>query len=157
MIIAYHNATEEKAAGRFAAGPAAGLAACEVLREEKHNELMGKAINFFKETIDPSADDFEAKRQILCLARRGGKGKPEFVDSFTKGAGTTCGEWTRPMIRHKDGTVTKGFMKAAVAVGFCPVECPFCYLQMPYTDGMTINLNLEDLATELKKKWMGYD
>jgi len=55
-----------------------------------------------------------------------------------------------------DGTVIKGFMKAPVAVGFCPVECPYCYLNMPYTDGMDVALNLEDLAAELQRKWRGY-
>ena len=48
-------------------------------------------------------------------------------------------------------------MKASVAVGFCPVECPYCYLNMPYTDGMDIALNWEDLARELRTKWKGYE
>lgn len=60
------------------------------------------------------------------------------------------------MVRNKDGTVTKGFMKASMAVGFCPVECPYCYLNMPYTDGMDVALNWEDLAIELRKKWFRY-
>lgn len=76
-----------------------------------------------RQQFDLYADPFTAKRQSLYLTRRGGKGEPNFVSPFLGGAGTTCGEWTRPMVRNADGTVIKGFLKASVAVGFCPVAC----------------------------------
>ena len=117
---------------------------------------MGHAIDMFREQFDPTADPLTAKRQSLYFTRRGGKGKPSFISLFLDGAGTTCGEWTRPMVRNPDGTVIKGFMKASVAVEFCPAECPYCYLNMPYTDGMDVALNWEDLADELQKKWRRY-
>lgn len=157
VMFAVHDDEEEAAAARFQRGPAADLARFTLRRQKGHNETVGNAITLFREEFDAKADPFTAKRQSLYLTRRGGKGKPNFVSPFLGGQGTTCGEWTRPMVRHKDGTVTKGFMKASVAVGFCPVECPYCYLNMPYTDGMDIAMNWEDLAAELRKKWFRYE
>ena len=126
------------------------------MRQRGHNETVGNAITLYRKEVDPAADAFTAKRGSLFLTRRGGKGAANFVSPFTGGAGTTCGEWTPPMVRNPDGTVLKGFMKAAVAVGFCPVECPYCYLNMPYTDGMDVAVNWEDLAGELRTKWRGF-
>jgi hypothetical protein len=156
VMLAAHNDNEEAAAERFQAEVARDLARCIIVRQKGHNETVSNAIGLFRKQFDPTADPFTAKRQSLCLTRRGGKGKPNFVSPFLDGAGTTCGEWTRPMVRNPDGTVIKGFMKASVAVGFCPVECPYCYLNMPYTDGMDVALNWEDLADELQKKWRCY-
>ena len=155
-MLAVHTSEELDAARAFYDGPARGLARFKIVRQRKHTETMGNAINLFQKELDGTADAFTAKRQILCLTRRGGQGKPTFVSPFLGGEGTTCGEWTRPMVRRPDGTVVKGFMKASVAIGFCPVECPFCYLQMPYTDGMDVALNLEDLADELVNTWADF-
>jgi len=156
VMLAVHNNDEQAAADRFQSGTARGLAQFVVVQQKGHNETVGNAINLFRQQFDSTADPFTAKRQSLYLTRRGGKGKPNFISPFLGGAGTTCGEWTRPMIRKSDGTIVKGFMKASVAVGFCPVECPYCYLNMPYTDGMDVALNWEDLADELQKKWRRY-
>ncbi len=156
LMLAVHNWDEQRAARDFAAGPARGLARITVVPQKGHNQTVGNAIELFRKEFDPNADPFTAKRQSLYLTRRGGKGTAHFVSPFLGGQGTTCGEWTRPMVRKPDGSVIKGFMKAAVAVGFCPVECPYCYLNMPYTDGMDVALNWEDLRTELLRKWRGY-
>lgn len=157
LMLAVHNDLEATAADKFRRGPASELARFVVKRQKGHNETVGHAIELFRNEFHPDADPFTAKRQSLYLTRRGGKGTATFVSPFLGGQGTTCGEWTRPMVRNPDGTVVKGFMKASVAVGFCPVACPYCYLNMPYTDGMDIALNWEDLATELRKKWCGYE
>ena len=148
VMLAVHNDNEEVAANQFILQDNK-LAEYVVVRQKGHNETVGNAISLFRNSFDPNLDPFMAKRKTLFLTRRGGKGKPHFISPFTGGAGTTCGEWTRPVVRHPDGTVTKGFIKAAVAVGFCPVECPFCYLNLAYTDGMDIVLNWKDLAEEL--------
>jgi hypothetical protein len=156
VMLAVHNNDEKVAAERFQSGDACDLARYTMVRQKGHNETVGNAINLFRQHFDSTANPFTAKRQSLYLTRRGGKGKPNFVSPFLGGAGTTCGEWTRPMIRNSDGSIIKGFMKASVAVGFCPVECPYCYLNMPYTDGMDVALNWEELADELHKKWRRY-
>lgn len=156
VMLAVHNNDEKVAAEQFQSGVAWDLARYVVVQQKGHNETVGHAIDLFRQQFDSTADPFTAKRQSLYLTRRGGKGKPNFISPFLGGAGTTCGEWTRPMVRNSDGTVIKGFMKAAVAVGFCPVECPYCYLNMPYTDGMDVALNWEDLADELQNKWRQY-
>jgi DNA repair photolyase len=156
VMLTVHSDNETAAAERFQSGSARDLARYVMVRQKGHNETVGNAINLFRRQFDPSASPFTAKRQSLYLTRRGGKGEPNFVSPFLGGAGTTCGEWTRPMVRKPDGTVIKGFMKASVAVGFCPVECPYCYLNMPYTDGMDVALNWEDLADELRMKWRRY-
>ena len=155
-MMAVHNEGEESAAEEFKAGPASELARFLTIRQRGHNETVSHAIELFRQQFQPDADPFTVKRQSLFLTRRGGKGKPSFISPFLGGQGTTCGEWTRPMVRKPDGTIIKGFMKAAVAVGFCPVECPYCYLNMPYTDGMDVAMNWEDLADELRAKWRRY-
>jgi DNA repair photolyase len=157
VMLAVHNAEERGAAGSFQQGAAKGLARFVVKEQKGHNETVGHAIELFRSEFHEGADPFTAKRQSLYLTRRGGKGTATFVSPFLGGQGTTCGEWTRPMVRNRDGTVVKGFMKASVAVGFCPVECPYCYLNMPYTDGMDIAINWEDLARELRAKWTDYE
>ncbi len=157
VMLAVHDDDEADAAERFQAGPAAGLARFIVKRQGGHNQTVGNAVELFRNEFIVDADPFTAKRQSLYLTNRGGTGKAKFVSPFLGGQGTTCGEWTRPMVRNKDGTITKGFMKASVAVGFCPVECPYCYLNMPYTDGMDVALNWEDLAAELRQKWFQYE
>ena len=156
VMLAVHNDDEADAAERFQAGPISHLARFTVKRQDGHNQTVGNAVELFRNEFVADADPFTAKRQSLYLTNRGGTGKANFVSPFLGGQGTTCGEWTRPMVRNKDGTITKGFMKASVAVGFCPVECPYCYLNMPYTDGMDVALNWEDLATELRNKWFQY-
>jgi hypothetical protein len=127
VMLAVHSNDEKVAAEQFQSGVARDLARYVVVQQKGHNETVGHAIDLFRQQFDSTADPFTAKRQSLYLTRRGGKGKPNFISPFLGGAGTTCGEWTRPMVRNSDGTVIKGFMKAAVAVGFCPVECPYCY------------------------------
>jgi hypothetical protein len=124
--------------------------------QEDFGRHVGTALEVYKEEIDPSAQAFAAKRRMLILTRRGGQGKPQFVSPFTAGEGTTCGCWTKVVDYSKDGTPTKGFMKASVAVGFCPVECPFCYLQSYATEAIEIALNLGDLETELINDWRGF-
>lgn len=156
LMFATHNEREQLASLEFQRGPARDLAEFVFTQQKGHNETVGHAIELFRQRFQDNADPFTAKRQSLFLTRRGGKGKPNFVSPFLGGQGTTCGEWTRPMVRKADGTFIKGFMKAAVAVGFCPVECPYCYLNMPYTDGMDVAMNWEDLADELKAKWRRY-
>lgn len=156
VMLAVHSEDKRAAAERFQTGAARDLARYVIVRQKGHNETIGNAISVFRQQFDSTADPFTAKRQSLYLTRRGGKGKPNFVSPFLDGAGTTCGEWTRPVVRNPDGTVIKGFMKASVAVGFCPVECPYCYLNMPYTEAMDVALNWEDLADELQKKWRRY-
>ena len=124
VMLAVHDDDEADAAERFQAGPASHLARFIVKRQDGHNQTVGNAVELFRNEFTADADPFTAKRQSLYLTNRGGKGKANFVSPFLGGQGTTCGEWTRPMVRNKDGTVTKGFMKASVAVGFCPVEWP---------------------------------
>ncbi len=155
VMLALHNDQEEHAGHSFAVRNSE-LAEFKIVKQTGHNETVGNAIALFRTIFSPDADVFTAKRQCVFLTRRGGKGKPTFISPFLGGQGTTCGEWTRPMVRNKDGSVLKGFMKAAVAVGFCPVECPYCYLNMPYTDGMDVALNWEDLKNELLCSWQNY-
>ncbi len=156
VMIAVHNEQELKAADRLVSTYAKHVADFRIVQQKGHNETVGNAIGLFREYFDQSADPFTVKRQSLFLTRRGGKGKPKFISPFTGGQGTTCGEWTHVMSRKKNGTILKGFMKASVAVGFCPVGCPYCYLNMPYTDGMDVSLNWEDLKQELLDKWIEY-
>ena len=156
VVAGVHNDAETAAAEDRLRQLAPLIATWRIARQTGHTEMIGTGLQVYRELIDPEADRFTAKRHMLVLARRGGQGQPQFVSPFTGGAGTTCGEWTRPVYRKPSGEVIKGFLKAALAVGFCPVECPFCYLQMAYTDGMTINLNWEDLAEELKREWPGF-
>ncbi len=158
VMIAVHNGAEANAAKAFAGRLPNGPSQCHMVRQDGHNETVGNAIRLYRERFDPHAEPSTAKRFILCLKRRGGKGKPTFISQFTGGQGTTCGEWTPVLDRDADGRPIQGFMKANLSVGFCPVECPFCYLQMPYTDGMDVALNWEDLATELaSEKWRGFN
>jgi hypothetical protein len=156
VMLALHDEREESEARRFQSGPARELARFTSVWQKGHNETSGHVIELFRREFQPNADSFIAKRHSLLLTRRGGKGKPNFVSPFLGGQGTTCGEWTRPMVRTPDGTLIKGFTKADVTVGFCPAECTHCYLNMPYTDGMDVAMNLEDMASELKEKWRGY-
>ena len=155
LMLAVHDDEEAEAATRFAADYGNMADEICIVRQNGHNETVGNAIQLFRQHMGAN-DVFAIKRQCLFLTRRGGKGKPVFISPFLGGAGTTCGEWTRPMLRNKDGTVVKGFMKASVAIGLCTVECPYCYLGMPYTDGMDVALNWEDLRDELAAKWRGY-
>jgi len=156
VMVAAHSDIERAGAEAFRADYAGRGVAVEIVQQKGHSESVGNAVRLFRERFDAEADPFTVKRQSLFLTRRGGKGKPTFISPFLGGGGTTCGEWTRPMVRKPNGSVVKGFMKASVAVGFCPVECPYCYLNMPYTDGMDVALNWEDLREELGSKWSGF-
>ena len=117
LSLAVHTPEEEDAAKAFVQGFGRELGRYVIARQNGHNESVGHAIELFRREFDPEADAFTAKRQSLFLTRRGGKGKASFVSPFLGGQGTTCGEWTRPMVRKPDGTLIKGFMKASVAVG----------------------------------------
>jgi DNA repair photolyase len=82
------------------------------------------------------------KDEILFLVRR-----INFVDAFTAGAGTTCGEWTRP-VNNKG---QKGFFKANPSTGVCPVGCYFCYLRgVPYSSN-AIALNVGEYAQQIAR------
>ena len=128
-MLAVHSEDEQTAAEQFKSGAARDLARYIVVRQKGHNETVGNAIDLFRQQFDPAADPFTAKRQSLYLTRRGGKGKPNFVSPFLGGVGTTCGEWTRPMVRNADGTIIKGFMKASVAVGVLSGRMPILLSQ----------------------------
>jgi hypothetical protein len=156
LMIAVHRDIETDRAERFCAGLARDLADVTIVRQKDHSETVANGLALYRKEFDAGADDFTAKRHCLFLTRRGGKGEAEFISPFTGGGGTTCGEWMPVVDRKPDGTVLKGFMKASVAIGFCPVECSFCYLQFVYTEAMDIALNLDELADELRDKWRGY-
>lgn len=156
VIVGAHSNKERAAAEDTLRGLGIESQQIRIIDQVKHNELVGNALTIFAELLDSNAERFAAKRHILVLARRGGQGEPTFIEPFTGGAGTTCAAWTKPVFRKPNGEVIKGFLKAALTVGFCPVECPFCYLQMAYTDGMTINMNWEELADELNREWAGH-
>jgi len=126
------------------------VATVEVMMQKGHNDSAANAIRYLKQ-LEPDIKMFEIKRQLLVLSRRGGKGIPHFIAPFTGGHDTTCATWTRKVGTDPSGKPLKGFVRAAVAVGFCPVECPFCYLLMIYTQSMDIALNWEDLRDELQK------
>ena len=100
VMLAVHSDDEKAAAEQFQSRAARDLARYVIVRQKGHNETVGHAIDLFRQQFDPTADPFTAKRQSLYLTRRGGKGKPNFVSPFLGGAGTTCGEWTRPMVRN---------------------------------------------------------
>src|ERR1700677_2976137 len=157
LMVAVHRDVEESMLETYlSVNSLNNLAHVRVVRQLDHNETVGNALKLYRSEIDANVDDFTAKRHCLFLSRRGGKGRPNFISPFTGGGGTTCGTWTH-VVKHKpDGTFSKGFMKASLAVGFCPVECPYCYLQMTYTEGMDIALNWEDLAEELRTQYNGY-
>lgn len=127
-----------------------------IVQQSGYNKTVGNALKLYQEVFGQELKAFEIKRHCLFLIRRGGQGKPQFVDAFTGGAGTTCGEFTRPVMKKRDGTLIKGFIKANVTAGFCPVGCPFCYLQAYQMDAMQVALNLDDLAEELSKTWYGF-
>lgn len=100
VMLAVHDDDEAAAAASFAERVEGGLARCTVVRQQRHNQTVGNAIALFRREFDRGADPFAAKRQSLFLTRRGGKGTPTFVSPFLGGQGTTCGEWTRPMVRR---------------------------------------------------------
>lgn len=154
LMLLAHSDSEEALAHDFSveleAAYSSLVSEARVVREDGHNEAAGNAISYLR-GLDPTARLFAIKRQMLILSRRGGKGKAHFISPFTGGHGTTCATWTRKVTQTPDGKPLKGFVKAAVAVGFCPIECPFCYLQMSYTQSMDIALNLDDLAAELMR------
>ncbi len=154
VALEAHNDMETTAAEEFAR-TAADYTTFKIFRTERHHDV-GKALELFGEEITAQDSYFEAKRQILFLTRRGGQGEPVFVSAFTGGGGTTCGVWTRIVDRKSDGTCTKGFLKASVGSGFCPVECRFCYLNAYQMDSMNLALNLEDLRSELIREWPGW-
>lgn len=156
VMLAAGGEEEVAAAKAFRNSIPSNLVCCEIVPKNGSKQAVGLAMELFRRELDPSADRFAIKRQCVFLTRRGGKGAPEFVSPFMGGQGTTCGAWTPPMVRKPDGSIIKGFMKASVAVGFCPVECPYCYLNTLYTDGMDVALNWEDLAAELSRKWRGF-
>src|SRR5262249_25538313 len=140
----------------FRANLVGDLADITIVRQANHNEMVQNALSHYRSEFDPDADNFTAKRHCLFLTRRGGKGTTNFISPFTGGGGTTCGTWM-PVVDHKpDGTVRKGFVKAAVAIGFCPVGCPYCYLQFCFTEAMDVALNWDELAEELRDEWRGY-
>lgn len=158
LLLAAHSDEEAQAAHTFKlalshlAEPVTGEV--RVIRQKGHNETVGHALSWLGELF-PDASLFERKRQMLYLSRRGGKGKPQFISPFTGGEGTTCATWTRKVATNAQGEALKGFVKANVCLGFCPVECPFCYLMMTYTQSMEIALNWQDLRTEILTGW-GY-
>ncbi len=152
VMLAVHDEEEAGVADWFQ-GEAADLGDFVIQPQEGHNKTVGNAVSLFQNKLGPHVDVFSAKRESLHLKRQGGQGHPKFISPFTEGQGTTCGEWTRVVAKDKDGKGVKGFMKGGVAVGFCPVGCPHCYLNMYRTDAMTVALNLEDLADELQEKW----
>lgn len=154
LMLFAHNDEEEVAANAWAAHLNVQhpdiVAEVKIVREKGHNEATGNAIGYLS-NLHPGSRMFDVKRQMLILSRRGGKGKAQFISPFTGGHGTTCATWTRKVAVGPDGKPLKGFTKAAIAIGFCPVECPFCYLQMSYTQSMDFALNLDDLAAELMR------
>lgn len=156
LVVGIHNTEERAATENSLRWLGIKTERAHIIDQAIHNELVGNALRSYITHVDPDADRFRGKRHMLVLARRGGQGEPTFVEPFLGGAGTTCATWTRPVLRKPNGEVVKGFLKAALTMGFCPVECPFCYLQMAYTDGMTIYLNWEDLAQELQREWAGF-
>src|SRR5437016_5520610 len=89
LLIATHSDAEEEIGRSFAEGAVSRVARVAVRRQAGHNESMGNAIALFQEQIDSTADVFVAKRHILSLTRRGGKGKAQFVSPFLGGQGTT--------------------------------------------------------------------
>jgi len=80
------------------------------------------------------------KNEILFLSRR-----VNFIGRFTAGAGTTCGEWTRPV----DSKGRKGFFKGNPAIGVCPVECDFCYLRGVPFNVNSLALNVGEYAEQV--------
>lgn len=157
VMVAVHNRLEAAAAESFIRRLPIQRSRCHIVPQNGHNETVGNALRLFRERIDPHAKAWAAKRMILFLVRRGGKGKPQFVTPFTAGQGTTCGEWTRAVWHSSDGEPLCGFIKGSPISGSCPVGCRFCYLQMLYGDHMQLALNLENLAEELaSKKWRGF-
>jgi len=142
------------AAGNAAERQAAKQRGWETVSPEGKTTALGAAIDFYQKRFGRDGDP---KRHIVEFARRGGRGKANFIEPFTGGAGTTCGAWT-PIVDHDtQGRPIRGFMKAVLANGFCPVACPFCYLQTYQLDAMTLYLNWDDLATQLREEWFGYD
>lgn len=82
------------------------------------------------------------KKEILFLSRR-----VNFIGRFTAGAGTTCGEWTRPV----DAKGRKGFFKASASLGVCPVRCDFCYLRGVPFGSNSIALNVGEYAAQVAR------
>jgi DNA repair photolyase len=83
------------------------------------------------------------KSEILYLARR-----VNWIGRFTAGAGTTCGEWTRPV----DKAGHKGFFKGNPATGVCPVNCSFCYLRGVPFGVNSLALNVGEYAEQVARK-----
>ncbi len=154
VVLETHDTRETAVAEEFTR-TAKTYATFKIIQADRHRDI-GEALDLFRDEIAPRDNAFEAKRQILFLTRRGGKGKPTFVNAFTGGGGTTCGAWTRVVDRKRDGSCTRGFLKGSVALGFCPVECRMCYLNAYQQDSMDLALNLEDLQAELLRDWPGW-
>lgn len=97
-------------------------------------QAVGKALTWFKDV---------GKDEMLFLSRR-----VNFIGKFVAGAGTTCGEWTRPV----DNAGRKGFFKGNPALGVCPVQCDFCYLRgVPFATN-SIALNVGEYAEQVSRK-----
>lgn len=154
VMLEVHNPGEAKAADVFRR-QCEGLVHFEIVQAARHRGI-GQTLQRVQGQIAPGCSLFDAKRQTLFLTRRGGQGRPNFVSAFTGGTRTTCGEWMRVVERKRDGTRLKGFIKGAVAVGYCPVECRMCFLQGYQQDVMEVALNLEDLGAELLHDWAGW-
>lgn len=150
-----HNDDERIAAEEFAI-EVAEKGKVRIVPEKGHNKMYGTALQIYAEEVDARAERFTAKRRTLLLARRGGGGQPQFIEPFTHGEGTTCGEWTRVVEKRSNGTKLRGFMSGCLASGYCPVACKFCFLQMAHTDGMVVYGNWEDLGAELARDWADY-
>ena len=140
VILTVHDGQERNAVADFTV-EARHLANFHVLPQGSRHEVRQQATNYYWQSIDPNAKGYELNRAILHLRRRGGRGTPKFIDTFSEGDGTTCEQWTP----------TGGFIQAAVTGGHCPVGCRMCFAQGVHQEPMTVYLNLEDLKEELQR------
>lgn len=132
----YHNSSEWEVWREYAHSQSPRRSVGIVDSVSKRSEDMGLAVDLFKRKSIK-------KSEILFLSRR-----VNFISKFTSGAGTTCGEWTRPVNNAGD----KGFFKANPALGVCPVGCDFCYLRgVPFAVN-SIALNVGEYADQVGRK-----
>nr|BBH95168.1 hypothetical protein KTA_33670 [Thermogemmatispora argillosa] len=167
LLLHAHSPREEDLAREATATLAPLVAAVHLRRLRSRTEVASEALALHRQ-LWPAEEEARRKARLLCLIRRGGAGKPQFIAPFVGGAGTTCGAWT-PIVAYRRGRQTwiagtrppeqergaepiRGFLRGNYAQGVCPVACSFCYLRGLHGMGIkSVALNLEDVVPELEQ------
>ena len=128
VMLAVHSDDEKAATERFQLGAARDLARYVIVRQRATTKRLAMLSTCFaSSSIQPLTRSLPKAEHLYlhdAVAR-----KPNFVSPFWVALAQPAANGRGPMVRNADGTVIKGFMKASVAVGFCPIACPYCLSQ----------------------------